>query len=41
MLMHGLQGFYGKALLLPKKDALKSNPAFLEVRYASFERRRS
>ena len=36
MLMHGLQGFHGKAFLVPKKDALKPNLAFLEARYAVF-----
>lgn len=38
MLKHGLQGFHGAQLLLPRRDALKPDRRFLEERYAAFRR---
>jgi hypothetical protein len=36
MLKHGLQGFHNVKLLMPRSDAHKPNPAFLEARYTMF-----
>jgi putative restriction endonuclease len=38
MLQHGLKGFHGKPLVVPRADALKPRPEFLEERYATFKR---
>jgi len=36
MLVHGLQGFDGKRILLPRAPASRPNPEFLEERYSRF-----
>lgn len=36
MLIHGLQGFHGKALLLPTRPALQPDQALLQARYEMF-----
>jgi putative restriction endonuclease len=36
MLIHGLQGFHGTSLLLPRIPALRPDPALLEARYERF-----
>lgn len=36
MLIHGLQGFHGTSLLLPRVRALRPDPVLLEVRYERF-----
>jgi hypothetical protein len=36
MLIHGLQGFHGPSLLLPRVRALRPDPVLLEVRYERF-----
>ena len=36
MLKHGLQGFHGSLIRLPRREAQRPNPSFLEERYASF-----
>jgi putative restriction endonuclease len=36
MLIHGLQGFHGTSLLLPRVPALRPDPVLLEVRYERF-----
>ncbi|MGI8775377.1 MAG: HNH endonuclease [Actinomycetota bacterium] len=36
MLLHGLQGFHGKSLNVPRQDILKPKQEFLEERYESF-----
>lgn len=36
MLKYGLQGFQDSKLSVPRQDALKPNPAFLERRFSSF-----
>jgi putative restriction endonuclease len=38
MLRHGLQGFNGSALIVPKRDAWKPDRQLLEERYARFRR---
>lgn len=38
MLRHGLQGFQGSRILVPKADGLKPRREFLEERYALFRR---
>lgn len=36
MLLHGLQGFHGSALRVPRHEELRPNPEFLEERYELF-----
>jgi putative restriction endonuclease len=36
MLIHGLQGFHGTSLLLPRVPALRPDPVLLEARYERF-----
>lgn len=36
MLVHGLQGFHGKALKLPARESAKPDPSLLERRYTAF-----
>lgn len=36
MLKYGLQGFQDSKLIIPRQEALKPNPLFLERRYSSF-----
>ncbi|MCL4849696.1 MAG: HNH endonuclease [Acidobacteria bacterium] len=36
MLIHGLQGFHGTSLLLPRMPALRPDPVLLEARYERF-----
>jgi putative restriction endonuclease len=36
MLIHGLQGFHGTSLLLPRVRALRPDPVLLEARYERF-----
>ena len=38
MLRHGLQGFQGKAILLPRRDAERPRGEFLEERYEQFRK---
>jgi putative restriction endonuclease len=38
MLVHGLQGFQGARLVVPRTPALRPDPALLEERYAVFRR---
>lgn len=38
MLQHGLQGFQGATILVPRSPQLRPNPAFLEERYALFRK---
>jgi len=38
MLEHGLQGFHGSALLVPRREAWKPDPRLLEQRYERFLR---
>jgi putative restriction endonuclease len=38
MLQHGLQGFHGQPLVVPRADALKPRREFLEERYATFKK---
>jgi putative restriction endonuclease len=38
MLIHGLQGFHGARILVPRQRASKPSPVFLEQRYDSFKR---
>lgn len=37
MLLHGLQGFHGKSLWVPPREASRPNPALLEKRYELFK----
>jgi putative restriction endonuclease len=38
MLRHGLQGFHGAQLVLPRPDTLKPRRDFLDERYAWFKK---
>jgi putative restriction endonuclease len=38
MLLHGLQGFHGKPLLVPTRESLRPNHRLLEERYSLFKR---
>jgi putative restriction endonuclease len=38
MLLHGLQGFHGSQLHVPRVEALRPRPAFLEERYEIFRK---
>lgn len=38
MLIHGLQGFHGARLLVPRRAEWRPDPAFLEERYTVFRR---
>jgi putative restriction endonuclease len=38
MLIHGLQGFHGARLLVPRRQEWRPDPALLEERYALFRR---
>ena len=38
MLKHGLQGFQGSRILVPRRELLKPNPEFLEERYELFRK---
>ncbi len=38
LLQHGLKGFNGQALRVPRVPGLRPNPAFLEERYEVFRK---
>ncbi|HWO94426.1 MAG TPA: hypothetical protein VNL92_06650 [Dehalococcoidia bacterium] len=38
MLIHGLQGFHGRSLQLPMREAWRPDRHLLEERYARFRR---
>jgi putative restriction endonuclease len=38
MLIHGLQGFQGARLLVPRREEQRPNPVFLAERYELFRR---
>lgn len=37
MLLHGLQGFHGESITVPRPQSLRPNSDFLEERYALFQ----
>jgi hypothetical protein len=37
MLVHGLQGFQGASIWVPRPAALKPNPTYLAERFQTFE----